>query len=163
MQRLAGDRAIADTTLSIPHPYEDGVAEQWIATHSEQFEAGVLVNFAITLAADGELLGAIGLHIARRHDRAELGYWIGKPYWNQGYATDAARTVMHHGFERLNLNRIQAHHFFRNPASGRVLLKIGMQREGVFRQYVRKWNAYEDIVGYAILRDEYYPVPSADA
>ena len=156
MQRLAGDRAIADTTLSIPHPYEDGVAEQWIATHQELFEAGALVNFAITLAADGNLLGALGLHIVRRDDRAELSYWIGKPHWNQGYATETAHGIMHHGFEQLNLNRIQAHHILRNPASGRVLQKIGMQREGVFRQYIRKWNAYEDIVGYAILRDEYY-------
>ncbi len=99
VQRLAGDARIADTTLSIPHPYLDGMAEQWIGTHQERFDKGELVNFAITLRDSGELIGAIGLEVRRSQNRAELGYWIGVPFWNRGYCTEAARAVLAHGFD----------------------------------------------------------------
>jgi RimJ/RimL family protein N-acetyltransferase len=103
------------------------------------------------------LIGAMGIHISQSHNRAELGYWIGVPYWNQGYCTEAARAVLRYGFETLGLNRIQARHLARNPASGRVMIKIGMRHEGTMRQAVIKWEAYEDIKLYAILRSEYTP------
>jgi ribosomal-protein-alanine N-acetyltransferase len=155
VQRLAGDRDIASTTLSIPHPYEDGMAEQWINTLQEGFERGEFVNFAIVLLADGALIGAIGLSLNQAHENAELGYWIGKPYWGNGYCTEAARAVLHYGFTRLGLNRVAAHHLSRNPASGRVMEKIGMQYEGCERQRVKKWGVFEDVKMYAILKDEY--------
>ena len=80
VQRLAGDRAIADTTLSIPHPYGDGIAEHWIAGHQAAFEAGKSLPSAVTLRETGELIGAIGLNsIDSSHRNAELGYWIGQP------------------------------------------------------------------------------------
>src|SRR5438105_534326 len=81
VQRLAGERDIAATTLRIPHPYLDGMAEAWLATLQPRYEKGEAVVFAITRREDGAFLGAIGLEIAREHERAELGYWIGKPYW----------------------------------------------------------------------------------
>ena len=87
--------------------------------------------------------------------RAELGYWIGKPYWGQGYCTEAARATLDFGFEQLGLNRIFAHHFARNPASGRVMQKIGMTREGRLRQHVKKWDAFEDLELYGILKDHW--------
>jgi ribosomal-protein-alanine N-acetyltransferase len=155
VQRLAGDHAIADTTLNIPHPYEDGMAEQWISTHQPQFDAGDLANFAIALRATGELVGAIGLVINRRFDRAELGYWIGRPYWSHGYCTEAGHAVLRYGFTELNLNRIHAYHLSRNPASGRVMEKLGMTREGLFRQHAKKWGRYEDIIEYGLVRQDW--------
>jgi [ribosomal protein S5]-alanine N-acetyltransferase len=155
VQRLAGDHAIADTTLNIPHPYEDGMAEQWIATHKPQFEAGEQATFAIALQATSELVGAIGLVINRRFDRAELGYWIGRPYWNHDYCTEAGRAVVSYGFTELNLNRIHAYHLSRNPASGRVMEKLGMTREGLLRQHAKKWGKYEDLVEYGLLREDW--------
>ncbi len=155
VQRLAGDRAIADTTLNIPHPYENSMAEEWIGTHQAKFDADELANFAVVLRATGELIGAIGLVINRRFDRAELGYWIGQLYWKQGYCTEAARAVLAYGFTALNLNRIHATHLSRNPASGRVMENIGMTREGLFRQHAKKWGTYEDLVEYAILREDW--------
>ncbi len=158
VQQLAGSHEIAATTLNIPHPYEDGVAEKWIASHPERFESGKGVTFAITLSGTGELVGAISLmDISKDHRRAELGYWIGVPYWGRGYCTEAARAVVAYGFEALGLNRITAHHFAVNPASGRVLEKIGMTREGFFRQHVRKWDQLMDVVVCAILRSEFHP------
>ena len=155
VQRLAGDRAVADTTLNIPHPYLDGMAEQWISTHQPKFEAGELANFAITLGGSKELVGAIGLVIVRRFDRAELGYWIGKPYWNRGFCTEAGQSLLAYGFGVLNLNRIHASHIARNPASGRVMQKLGMSQEGLCRQHVKKWDRYEDLVLYGILKSEW--------
>ena len=113
------------------------------------------VNLAIEISRSGELAGAIGLNLQREHDRAELGYWIGVPYWGQGYATEAGREVVRYGFEDLALNRIYAFHFVTNPASGRVLQKIGMRYEGKRRQHTLKWGEYLDNEAYGILRSEY--------
>lgn len=155
VQRLAGDRAIADTALNIPHPYVDGVAEEWISTHQPRFEAGELVSFAISLRQTGELIGAIGLVVNQRFQRAELGYWIGKPYWNQGYCTEAGRAVLEYAFTVLHLHRVHACHLVRNPSSGRVMQKLGMVQEGVARQHVKRWEVYEDLALYGILKSEW--------
>ena len=155
VQRLAGDRDIAATTLNIPHPYEDGMAEEWIGTHQERFDKEERAIFAITHGKQGYLIGSIGLTIAKEFDSAEIGYWIGKPYWNQGYCTEAAHAALKYGFEVLELNRIHASHITRNPASGRVMQHIGMKHEGRRRQHTKKWGNYDDMEMYAILRSEY--------
>ena len=155
VQRLAGEREVAATTLRIPHPYEPGMAEQWIRTHQEAYERGELVNFAIVRRADNTLIGDIGLRINQHHAHAELGYWIGIPFWSQGYCTEAARAVVQYGFEGLRLHRIHATHMTRNPASGRVMQKIGMTYEGCLRQHVQKWGVFEDLATYGILQSEY--------
>lgn len=155
VQRLAGDERIAATTSLIPHPYPDGAAEEWIGTHDAEFAAGASVVWAITLRVSGELVGAIGLVIDPEHDRAELGYWIGVPHWNKGYITEAARLTLQYGFEELQLNRIHAHHFENNPASGRVLQKLGMKHEGTLRKHHKKWGRHLDCPHYGILREEY--------
>lgn len=155
VQRLAGDKEIASTTLNIPHPYEDGLAEKWINSHKSAFEDGKLVNFAITHRQEGYLIGAIGLNIDSRHEFAEMGYWVGRPYWGENYCTEAARAVLRYGFKELKLNRIFARHIKRNPASGRVMEKIGMEYEGCLKKHVKKWEVFEDLMVYGILRSQY--------
>ena len=155
VQRLAGDREIADTTLNIPHPYEDGMAKAWIESQGPGIEDGSLATFAMVLRDDARLTGVMGLKIDRAFNKGELGYWVGKPYWGLGYATEAAVAVLAFGFEALALNRIHAGHFARNPASGRVMQKAGMVLEGTLRQDVIKWGEYEDIVIYGVLRDDW--------
>jgi ribosomal-protein-alanine N-acetyltransferase len=155
IQTLAGDKDIAHRTLSMPHPYEDGMAEAWISTHQETYEKGEDIRLAITRRADDALIGAIGLEINQQHARAEAGYWIGKPFWNQGYCTEALKAVIEFGFQELGLNRIQACHFGDNPASGRVMQKAGMTYEGCRRQHVKRLGAFKDLEGYSILRSEY--------
>jgi RimJ/RimL family protein N-acetyltransferase len=159
VQRLAGDRAIAETTLLIPHPYEDGVAERWIATHASGFADGKLAAFAVTLADEGQLVGATGLTIEPEHARAEMGYWIGKPYWNRGYCTESAAALIRYGFEFLGLNRVFANWMTSNPASGRVMEKIGMRREGRFAQHLCKWGRFRDVEYYGIVREQFTPAP----
>jgi ribosomal-protein-alanine N-acetyltransferase len=151
---LAREREIAANTTTLPHPYEQGMAEAWIMTHEAQFVAMQAVTFAICMRETGELIGAMGIEINRPHDAGELGYWIGKPYWNQGYCTEAAKAVLRYVFSALELNRVGAIHFTRNPASGRVMQKIGMRYEGERRQALKRWGEYVDIACYGILRED---------
>lgn len=155
VERLAGAFAVADTTLNIPHPYPEGIAVQWITRHPEDVQRGDVLTWAISARLNGTLYGAIGLHINATHQHGEVGYWVGQPYWGHGYASEAATAVLGHGFSVLGLNRIYARHFARNPASGRVMQKIGLRHEGVQRQHLRKGERFEDIVGYAMLREEW--------
>lgn len=154
VQRLAGDRAVADTTLNIPHPYEDGAAEEWIGKHQAIFDEGKGAHFAITIKSDGILVGAISLMGMVAGHQAELGYWIGRPYWNQGFCTEAARAVLGYAFLEFGLIRVHSCHITRNPASGRVMQKAGMTHEGCRRQHVRKWDKTEDLELYGILKKE---------
>jgi [ribosomal protein S5]-alanine N-acetyltransferase len=154
VQQLAGDFEVADTTLNIPHPYREGMAEAWILTHKPMFRAGVLANYAVTFRS-GELIGAVGLRIDPRHNNAELGYWIGRAHWGNGYCTEAARGVLVYAFYVLELNRVHASHLARNPASGRVMQKLGMRHEGCLRRHVCKWEKYEDLEKYGILANEF--------
>ena len=89
------------------------------------------------------------------HNRGNLGYWIGKKFWNRGYCSEAGIGIIEYGFEELNLNRICASHFKKNPSSGRVMQKLGMKKEGVLRQHIKKWGQYNDFVYYGILKEEY--------
>lgn len=152
VQRLAGSPDVASTTLNVPHPYEDGMAEAWIARHAPEFEARAMAVFAITAA--NILVGAISLRLEPEHRRAELGYWVGRPYWGHGYATEAVDAILEYGFTTLALNRIQATHLIRNPASGRVMQKAGMLYEGVQREHFWKSGRPETIARYAILASD---------
>lgn len=155
VQRLAGAHEIADTTLLIPHPYPDGVAQQWIATHATEWTAHRALPLAVTLRPTGEFIGSIGLIFTPEHHRAELGYWIAVPFWGKGFATEAARALIDYGFRELGLHRVQAHHFARNLASGRVLLKAGLQREGLSAHAICKNGRFEDAVFYGVLRRDW--------
>ena len=148
---------IAATTLNIEHPYPEDAAAAWIASHAAAAERGEGFTWATCRLDDGLLMGAFGLHIDERHRRGELGYWLGVPYWNQGFTTEAARAVIAFGFEELRLHRIQATHLPRNVASGRVMLKAGMTYEGTLRGYYVKNGTFLDVAMYAILRDEWRP------
>ena len=152
---MAGAREIADTTVAIPHPYGLDHALAWIGNQRRESVRGRATNFAIRLLPGSPLIGSASLRdIDREHLQAELGFWIGREWWGQGYASEAAAAVIRFGFETLGLNRIYAHHMARNPAAGRVLLHVGMQPEGLLRERVKKWGVYEDVAVYAILRED---------
>lgn len=151
IKRLAGDKSIADTTLNIPHPYEDGMAEEWIETHASKYKTGELVAFAVVESSSGNLLGTVGITISPQFNRADLGYWFGVPFWGKGYCTEASSCLIGFAFNVLDLHRITAYHLARNPASGRVMEKIGMTKEGVLREHTQKWGKYEDLIAYGIL------------
>ena len=153
VQSMAGDYRVAEMTENIPHPYLDGMAEEWISTHQENWNAQERVTWAVCSNSDDELIGCIGLVINGKHCRASLGYWIGNVHWKKGFCTEAAIAVVDFGFKNLNLQRIEALHLTKNPASGAVMRKIGMTHEGTMHNYVLKDGVFEDMERYAILVD----------
>lgn len=137
-----------------PHPYTHTDADAWIARNAERFTA---TNLAI---CDGDgPIGSVGLTLrdADYRHSAEIGYWLGKPYWGRGITTVAVRAVTAYGFETLGLIRLEAHIFARNTASARVLEKAGYQREGLLRRASMKEGEALDNVLYAILKEEWRP------
>jgi RimJ/RimL family protein N-acetyltransferase len=122
---LANDRRIAENTARIPYPYKLADAEQFIAGASKKGEAAYLVTLR-----DGTIVGACGL-MFREDDAPEIGYWLGVPYWNKGYATEALHALIDYAFTDLSHEALQAGARVTNPASRRVLEKCGFQWTGV--------------------------------
>ena len=148
---LVGAREVAAMTLRIAHPYTEQNARDFIAKTRDDGE----IRVAIILASNGRMCGGVGLRPDTAHQRAELGYWIGVPYWGNGYATEAAKAMVHYGFEMLKLHRVTATHAKQNAASGRILVKLGMRHEGCLRQHICKWGEFLDLECYGILRHEW--------
>lgn len=144
VQILVTAPEIVNTTIALPHPYPDNGAETWIATHKSNLEKGVY-PFAIIRREDNVLLGSIGITINSKHNKGELGYWMGVPYWNQGYATEALQRIVEWAFEDLKLNRVFGRYLMRNKASGRVMQKAGLKHEGIFIEDILKWDIYENL------------------
>ena len=125
---LAGDYDVASMTGTIPHPYTAEMAETWINGLHAGDEG---TAFAIDL--DGDLIGCVGYR-AHGGDHAEMGYWIGKPFWGRGYATEAAAALILHAFATEGFDYITAGHFKENPASARVIAKLGFTPAGEVRR-----------------------------
>ncbi len=121
---LAGDYDVARMTGTIPHPYSEQQAAEWI----EGVAAGE-EGVAFTIIRSDVLIGCTGYR-AFGEDHAELGYWIGKPYWGQGYASEAVRALILHAFERDGFAYLTVGHFADNPASARVIAKFGFVPQG---------------------------------
>ena len=153
--QLLQDPDIAKTTLNIPYPYSEEDARAWLDIQEKERKTGTGYTFAILRKEDQRLIGAIDIRPDLHNWRAEIGYWIGKPFWGRGYATEAAQAIIRFGFEELSLNRIYATHFADNPASGRVMQKVGMVYEGTMRQYTFKNHRFQDHALYAILREDW--------
>jgi [ribosomal protein S5]-alanine N-acetyltransferase len=162
VKALAGDRRIYETTLCVPYPYLDGMAESWISMHQRYFYEGLGVVFAICLS-NGVLIGAASLSRDGQFNRAELGYWIGVAYWNRGYCTEAAKIIVEYGFRALSFHKISARHFVGNHSSGRVLEKVGMRHEGVLQDDVTKDGKFLTVELYGIVNpNEAIPARSRD-
>ena len=132
--RFAGDRRIAENTARIPHPYRGEDAEQFVvAVNRQDGEA----TFAILLNC--ELIGMCGVTL--REGNAEIGYWLGAPHWDRGYATEAARAVVDHAFGDIGHDALEARARVSNPASRRVLEKCGFQWTGVGLYRIRALNS----------------------
>ncbi len=154
IERMLGEFEVARGTLNIPHPYPPGDAARWIETRPQQWKEGIH-SLAIVRRADDTLLGSVTLTVQARHDHAEVGYWIGREHWNEGYMSEALRAMLRYGFDTLGLHRVYATYFTRNPASGRVMQKVGMRHEGTLRDHYRRWEVYESVEFYGVLRSEW--------
>jgi RimJ/RimL family protein N-acetyltransferase len=137
---LAGEWEIARMTSRIPHPYSLVDADLWIASIGNgEFVRGV--------EHDGALIGAVGF-IESEDRQAEIGYWIGKPWWGHGFATEAARTLVAHCFGAGGFRRLTCGHFVDNPASARVIAKLGFRRIGKSSQWCEARHSEVETVRY---------------
>jgi RimJ/RimL family protein N-acetyltransferase len=129
---LAGNGEIARWTSTIPHPYSAADGREWIARVQEDHAAGQPRRFAMALKATDRLIGGVGLDGSTGDGSEEpaLGYWVGQPYWRNGYAREAARAVIGYGFQKLGLTTIRAYTDPGNAASQRVLLHCGLRQVG---------------------------------
>jgi ribosomal-protein-alanine N-acetyltransferase len=145
------DKVFSELTSNIPYPYTEEDAEIWLKMSREAFSNKTGYTFAIR-DKEHRIMGAVGLH-DRGDDKAELGYWLAVPFWNKGYVTEAAEAIVRFGFETLKFNKIYATHFLNNPASGRIMQKIGMEKEALLKQHIKKNEEYLDIVMYSSFRN----------
>ena len=136
-------------TDRFPHPYEQKNAEEWL-----QYVSATDQEKVYAIATPGEAIGAVGIHYRQDIDRlgAELGYWLGQPFWGQGIVTAAVKKVVGITFETTELIRIYARVFAPNIASARVLEKAGFELEGHLRKAVIKDGMIMDLLAYAILK-----------
>ncbi len=122
-----------------------------------QYRLGEAASWGIQLMESGHIIGTIGfVAISREHSCGEVGYSLGRAHWGQGYATEALKAVIAYGMEQMHLNRIEAQYDVDNPASGRVMEKAGMQREGVLRQRLCNKGRFIDVCQCAILSSDYF-------
>ena len=134
LSRLGGEFDIARMTGSFPHPFPPLSAEFRLMYLKQKWRQGLAHSYAITLDG-GELIGMVDLFRATSNDDFEIGYWLGKPFWGQGYATEAARAVLEEARLSLGVSLIKAGAFTDNPASLRVLEKLGFVMTGVAEPY----------------------------
>ncbi len=125
---LVGEWDVAKNLSRVPYPYARAHADDYLARQPESRAKGTDFNFAIVRKAGEMFMGVVGLHLRERG--FEIGYWLGRPYWAQGYATEAARKVCAFAFHHLEAGKLEAGYFHDNPASGRVLKKIGFVPDG---------------------------------
>lgn len=147
--RLADNRAIwRNMTDRFPHPYRASDAQAWFALLAGADEP---THWAIEV--DGELAGGIGIQIGDDvfSRCAELGYWLGEPFWGDGVMSAAVRMVAPWAMSRFGLCRLEAGVFAWNPASMRVLEKCGFAREGVAEASIFKDGTVTDRVVYALV------------
>lgn len=171
--KYLGTKDVYNTTLNIPFPYSEADAYFWIRKRRETAaRQGVESAFALR-AADGEVIGAVGadevearargseannaqsnLGTTFRGHRAEIGYWLARPFWGQGIMTDAVRVFVEYAFARFELTRLTAHVFSNNVASARVLEKNGFKLEGHLRQHFFKDGKLLDAKVYGLLKGD---------
>jgi RimJ/RimL family protein N-acetyltransferase len=145
VQQLAGDIRIARGTAAVPHPYGDGVAEAWIASHTTLFAQKREIVFAVEARSTSSLIGAVSLlNLAPAHARAELGFWIDVDYWSQGYCTEAVREVMRFAKESLEVTRFVGRCLAWNAASANVMKKVGLEIEGCLVKHEKHEGQYVD-------------------
>lgn len=153
---LNSDNVFSENTLNIPFPYQNENAEFWIhELVNKGFEEKKNFTFAIREKENPKLIGAIGIHLDKLHLKAEIGYWIGKDFWNKGFVTEAVREIIRFGFQDLGLNKIYATHFPHNPASGKIMQNCGMKLEATLKQEYFKNGKPLDVLKYSVLKQDF--------
>jgi [ribosomal protein S5]-alanine N-acetyltransferase len=154
------DLNITKWLLIVPYPYKLKDAKSWIKQNTEKWKKREKddYGFGIELKGEKKIIGGIGLHKVRKSQgKAEVGYWLGRKYWRNGYGSEALKAVLDFAFKKLKLRRIEAGVFAGNPASGKLLEKFGAKKEGMKRMSCKckADNKIKDEYIYGLLKQEY--------
>lgn len=143
--------------LTWPTHTSVAVSEDVLSSWVPQYQQPSYYNWAMVLKETGQPIGSIGA-VEQRDDigMVHIGYCIGRKWWNQGYTSEALRELIRFFFEQVGINRIESRHDPRNPGSGKVMLKCGLQHEGVMRQSDINNQGICDAVYYAMLAEDYF-------
>ncbi len=157
----AGNIKIVENTRTMPHPYREEDAISWMNMANQGFKNKDNYMFAMRFRDTHAFIGGIGLTLDIQNNRAELGYWLAEGFWNLGFTTEAVQAILQFGFEELNLNKILAVYITTNAASGKVMIKNGMVKEGEFKDHdIKKDHTiaddqYVSLIQYRMLKSEY--------
>lgn len=153
--KLVRDPKVLRYTL-VPYPYFKRHAVDFVEMSSRSLKERSAYIFVIIEKESNQMVGAVGLHLVTQvHKKAELGYWMGKPFRGMGYTTEASRMLIEYGFKNLKLERIYAYAMTDNPDSQRVLKKCGFLKEGLLRHHIKRQGRWRDLYAYAILKSEW--------
>ena len=133
--QYASDQDIARMTGSFPRFFPLISAEFRIMHMNAQKRGGLSFNYAITQTGQDPLIGVMDLFRPASDEILEIGYWIAKPFWGKGYATEAGRMILEAAQEHLGVKRIKASVYTDNPASLRVLEKLGFEKFGPIQSH----------------------------
>ncbi len=153
--QYARDKEISRYTF-IPYPYKLEDALHFIRHTQIAARKGTEFNLGIESKVTGQIIGMIGLmYVSKKHQRAEIGYWVAKSFWGKGHATEAIRLMLRYAFDQLGLVRIVAGVLHPNAASARVLEKVGFLLEGCLRRHVLQHGQWLSEFRYGILKEEF--------
>lgn len=152
---LINDADVSYNLGSVPYPYPKEALCPWIEASRESVQAGACLVMAIHIKNTGKPIGVCSIYINDKHLKAEIGYWIGKPYWNNGYMTEAISRMIEYGFDDIGLYRIFGRCFARNKASARVMEKSSMKQEGYIKADFYKDGEHLDSILYGITAADY--------
>ena len=153
---IFSDHRVMDNLIKGPH---ESISEtiNRLTEITNQYMSETFCYWGIEVKESGELIGTIDLfNINEDTENCEVGYNIGFNWWNKGYGTEALHAVVEFAFRIMDIHKISATHNIDNPASGKIMLKVGMKREGIIRHMIRKNNQYKDCGIYGILQQEYF-------
>lgn len=150
------DERVTDNRVNAAHKSISETVER-VARIVSGYEKKEFCYWGIELKATGELIGEIDLYdFDSTTDNCEVSYSIGYKWWNQGFGTEALRAVVDYGFRNMNIHKISAAHNTDNPASGKIMSKVGMIQEGIIRHMIRNSkNQYKDCAVWGILQEDY--------
>lgn len=152
---IFSDHHVMDNLIKGPHKSISETIDR-LTEITNQYRSEKFCYWGIEMKESGELIGTIDLYnIDDGTENCEVGYNIGFNWWNQGYGSEAFHAIVEFAFRFMNIHKISATHNIDNPASGRIMLKVGMKREGIIRHMIRKNNQYKDCGIYGILQQEY--------
>lgn len=160
---LLRDPAVAEPYVLPRYPWSVATARAEIAAMPASFEASRRLDLGIVPAAEGRVVGEISLGFATAHDRAEIGFWIGRPWWGRGYARGAIDLLLGWTFAQRGLHRVTARTLGDNPRAATLLSRLGFAHEGLLREHQYHWGRFRDVALWGLMARDWCEGPRPTA